>query len=146
MVEFIREGMTKLFQNCGKRIKGHVCLYEYFSLFGLETHFITKFPYFFGLLKLIWGAIHALKMYEILFCSKYTKKLPKNSNLLQSVRMTMGVLSPPPTTVHCTTIFAISSRFPIYLTLYIFPCYIYTTFLNIYVKHVGQFYAFDLRF
>ena len=29
-----------------KKIKGHVCLYAYFSLFGLETHFITKFPYF----------------------------------------------------------------------------------------------------
>ena len=44
----------------GKRIKGHVCLhvYEYFSLFGQETHFLTKFPYFWGffwLLKLIWG-------------------------------------------------------------------------------------------
>ena len=42
----------------GKTKKGHVCLYAHFSLFGLETHFITKFPYllaFFGLLKLIWG-------------------------------------------------------------------------------------------
>ena len=44
---------------------------------------------------------------NFLKCSKYTQGtqgtqgLPKNSNLLQFVRMTMGVLSPPPTTVHC---------------------------------------------
>ena len=40
----------------GKRTKRHVFLYAYFSLFGLETQFITKFPYFcafFELLKLI---------------------------------------------------------------------------------------------
>ena len=49
----------------GKKIKGHVCLYTYFSLFGLETHFITKSPYFWaflGLLKLIEGVVHGLKM------------------------------------------------------------------------------------
>ena len=57
VVEFIREGVTKLFQKIrrlfngyvttyGKRIKGHVCIYAYFSLFGLETRFITKFSYF----------------------------------------------------------------------------------------------------
>ena len=38
-----------------KRIESHACLYVGFSLFCHETHFITKFPYwwaFFGLLKL----------------------------------------------------------------------------------------------
>ena len=57
VVRFIREG----WQNCskkfrrlfngylptyGKKTKGQVCLCVYFSLFGLETHFITKFSYF----------------------------------------------------------------------------------------------------
>ena len=43
-----------------------------------------------------------LKCLKTLFCLKYTQKLPKNSNLLQSVRMIMGVLLPPPTTVQCS--------------------------------------------
>ena len=37
----------------GKRIKGHVCLYAYFCLFGLETHFVTKFPCFWAFLELL---------------------------------------------------------------------------------------------
>ena len=45
------------------------------------------------------GLLMFKKCLKTLFCSKYTQKLPKNSNLLQSCRMTMGVLSPRPTTV-----------------------------------------------
>ena len=61
----------------GKMIKGHVCLYAYFSLFGLETHFITKFPYFwafFGLLKVIWGGYSYFKNVEKHFSAQNIAK------------------------------------------------------------------------
>ena len=62
---------------------------------------ILDFAFFpLGLSNFGWGAwfpfdegqsiIHALKN----FCPKYTQKLPKNSNLLQSARMTKVFLSP----------------------------------------------------
>ena len=46
------------------------------------------------------GVIHALKMFKNTFLLKiYPKVSKKKLKLNQSVRMTMGVLTPPPTTV-----------------------------------------------
>ena len=58
--------------------------------FLIFEHFVDVWSWF-------KGATIAVKMFKTLFCSKYTQKFPKNSNLLQSVQMTIGVLSPPPT-------------------------------------------------
>ena len=56
------------------------------------------------LLLNIFGTFEAdLKMFKKSFLFN-TQKLPKNSNLLKSVWISMGVLSPPPTTVQCAIV------------------------------------------
>ena len=63
----------------GKRMKGHVCLYAYFSLLSLETHFITKFPYFwpfFGLLPyVVTYPLSSLLIFLEQFCHPLPNKL-----------------------------------------------------------------------
>ena len=103
-------------QNCSKKFrrlfngylptyatKGHVCLCVYLSLFGMDIHFLYQISLLFSIFGNfevdLRGFFMLWKFLKTLICSKYIQKLPKNSNLLQSIRMTMGVLSPPPTTV-----------------------------------------------
>ena len=67
------------------------------SLYYQISLFLSIFWTFEAALR---GLFMLKKCLKILFCSKYTQKLPKNSNVLQFVWMTMGVLSPPQTTMH----------------------------------------------
>ena len=101
-------------QNCSKKSRrlfnGYVPnmtkiwkdMYAYMCTFPDFAQRPTLLPNFWAFLD-FWswfeGVIHAIKMFKNIFLLKIYPNLPKKSNLLQSVRMIMGVLSPPLTTV-----------------------------------------------
>ena len=79
-----------MFPHMAKEWKG-MCAYMFsFPYLAKRYYQISLF------LSIFWtfeanlrGLFMLLKRFKTLFCSKYTQKLPKTSNLLQSVRMTI---------------------------------------------------------
>ena len=75
------------------------CLDVRFSVFGLETNFISVF---FALLKLIQGGYLCFKNFESTFLFKIYQKNSQKLKFSSTIRMIKGVLSPPLTTVWWT--------------------------------------------